>query len=38
VRATDTVEIARTGVRVTRLGLGGVALSAAPPSDRGARA
>jgi D-threo-aldose 1-dehydrogenase len=32
VRATDTVEIGRTGLRVTRLGLGGVALSGAPPS------
>src|SRR5262245_56541366 len=31
-RATDTVEIGRTGVRVTRLGLGGVALSGAPPA------
>jgi D-threo-aldose 1-dehydrogenase len=32
VRATDTVEIGRTGLRVTRLGLGGVALSGAPPA------
>jgi len=32
MRATDTVEIGRTGLRVTRLGLGGVALSGAPPS------
>ena len=30
--ATDTAEIGRTGVRVTRLGLGGVALSGAPPA------
>ena len=29
-RATDTAEIGRTGVRVSRLGLGGVALSGAP--------
>jgi len=28
-RATDTAEIGRTGVRVSRLGLGGVALHAA---------
>ena len=32
MRATDTVEIGSTGLRVTRLGLGGVALSGAPPS------
>ena len=32
MRATDTAEIGRTGLRVTRLGLGGVALSGAPPS------
>ena len=32
VRATDTAAIGRTGLRVTRLGLGGVALSGAPPS------
>jgi D-threo-aldose 1-dehydrogenase len=32
MRATDTVEIGRTGLRVTRLGLGGVALSGAPPA------
>jgi D-threo-aldose 1-dehydrogenase len=32
VRATDTVEIGRTGLRVSRLGLGGVALSGAPPA------
>src|SRR5262245_11459248 len=32
LRATDTVEIGRTGLRVTRLGLGGVALSGAPPA------
>jgi D-threo-aldose 1-dehydrogenase len=32
VRATDTVEIGRTGVQVSRLGLGGVALSGAPPA------
>ena len=31
-RATDTAEIGRTGVRVSRLGLGGVALSGAPPA------
>ena len=31
-RATDTVEVGTTGLRVTRLGLGGVALSGAPPS------
>jgi D-threo-aldose 1-dehydrogenase len=31
-RATDRVEIGRTGVSVSRLGLGGVALSGAPPS------
>lgn len=32
MRATDTVEIGRTGLRVTRLGLGGVALSGALPA------
>jgi D-threo-aldose 1-dehydrogenase len=32
MRTTDTVEIGRTGLRVTRLGLGGVALSGAPPA------
>jgi hypothetical protein len=32
MRATDSVEIGSTGLRVTRLGLGGVALSGAPPS------
>ncbi len=32
MRATDTAEIGRTGLRVTRLGLGGVALSGAPPA------
>jgi D-threo-aldose 1-dehydrogenase len=32
VRATDTVEIGKTGLHVTRLGLGGVALSGAPPA------
>jgi len=32
VRATDTIEIGRTGVRVSRLGLGGVALPGAPPA------
>src|SRR5262245_28936515 len=32
MRATETIEIGRTGLRVTRLGLGGVALSGAPPS------
>ena len=32
MRATDTREIGRTGLHVTRLGLGGVALSGAPPS------
>jgi D-threo-aldose 1-dehydrogenase len=31
MRATDTTEVGRTGLRVTRLGLGGVALSGAPP-------
>jgi D-threo-aldose 1-dehydrogenase len=30
--ATDTVEIGNTGLQVTRLGLGGVALSGAPPA------
>jgi aryl-alcohol dehydrogenase-like predicted oxidoreductase len=29
-RATDTAEIGRTGLCVSRLGLGGVALSGAP--------
>src|SRR5262247_2911449 len=32
MRATDTVEIGRTGLHVSRLGLGGVALSGAPPA------
>lgn len=32
MQATDTVAIGSTGVRVTRLGLGGVALSGAPPA------
>ena len=32
MRATETVQIGRTGLRVTRLGLGGVALSGAPPA------
>jgi D-threo-aldose 1-dehydrogenase len=32
MRATDRVEIGRTGLFVTRLGLGGVALSGAPPA------
>jgi D-threo-aldose 1-dehydrogenase len=32
MRATDTAAIGTTGIRVTRLGLGGVALSGAPPS------
>ncbi len=32
MRATDTAEIGRTGLRVSRLGLGGVALSGAPPA------
>jgi D-threo-aldose 1-dehydrogenase len=32
VRATDKVEIGRTGLRVSRLGLGGVALSGSPPA------
>ena len=32
MRATETIEIGRTGLRVTRLGLGGVALSGAPPA------
>ena len=31
-RAADRVEIGRTGLRLSRLGLGGVALSGAPPS------
>ena len=37
-RATDTAEIGRTGVRVSRLGLGGVALSGAPPATDPQRA
>jgi D-threo-aldose 1-dehydrogenase len=32
LRATDKVEIGTTGLQVTRLGLGGVALSGAPPA------
>src|SRR5688500_2114984 len=32
LRAIDKVEIGHTGVQVTRLGLGGVALSGAPPA------
>jgi D-threo-aldose 1-dehydrogenase len=32
LRATDRVEIGRTGLHVSRLGLGGVALSGAPPA------
>ena len=32
MRATDQVEIGKTGLTVTRLGLGGVALSGAPPA------
>ena len=32
MQATDKVEIGRTGVHVTRLGLGGVALSGAQPA------
>jgi aryl-alcohol dehydrogenase-like predicted oxidoreductase len=32
LRATDKVEIGMTGLRVSRLGLGGVALSGAPPA------
>lgn len=32
LRATDTMEIGHTGLHVTRLGLGGVALSGAPPA------
>jgi D-threo-aldose 1-dehydrogenase len=32
LRATETVDVGRTGLRVTRLGLGGVALSGAPPA------
>jgi D-threo-aldose 1-dehydrogenase len=32
MRATETARIGRTGLHVTRLGLGGVALSGAPPS------
>lgn len=32
MRATDQVTIGRTGIRVARLGLGGVALSGAPPA------
>jgi D-threo-aldose 1-dehydrogenase len=38
MRATDTVEVGRTGLRVTRLGLGGVALSGAPPATDPERA
>ena len=38
MRATDTAEIGRTGLRVTRLGLGGVALSGAPPATDPQRA
>jgi D-threo-aldose 1-dehydrogenase len=38
VQATETVEIGRTGLRVTRLGLGGVALSGAPPATDPQRA
>jgi len=38
MRATETVEIGRTGLRVTRLGLGGVALSGAPPATDPERA
>jgi D-threo-aldose 1-dehydrogenase len=38
MRATDTAEIGRTGLRVTRLGLGGVALSGAPPATDPERA
>ncbi|ETW98052.1 MAG: hypothetical protein ETSY1_20320, partial [Candidatus Entotheonella factor] len=32
MKATDKVEIGSTGLQVTRLGLGGVALSGAPPA------
>ena len=32
MRATEKVEIGRTGIHVSRLGLGGVALSGAPPA------
>src|ERR1700674_4759633 len=32
LHATDKVEIGRTGVHISRLGLGGVALSGAPPA------
>ena len=32
MHATDTIEIGKTGLHVTRLGLGGVALSGAPPA------
>jgi L-galactose dehydrogenase len=32
VRATDMANVGRTGLRVSRLGLGGVALSGAPPA------
>ena len=32
LHATDKVEIGRTGIHVTRLGLGGVALSGAQPA------
>ena len=38
MRATETVEVGRTGLRVTRLGLGGVALSGAPPATDPERA
>ena len=38
MRATDTTEVGRTGLRVTRLGLGGVALSGAPPATDPERA
>ena len=38
MRATDTAEIGSTGLRVTRLGLGGVALSGAPPATDPQRA
>ena len=32
LRATEKVEIGRTGLHISRLGLGGVALSGAPPA------
>jgi len=38
MHATETVEVGRTGLRVTRLGLGGVALSGAPPATDPERA